>query len=206
MEYLPILLTLFAVDMLAAMSPGANFIVVTRAAIERERSYANAVVLGIVAANLVWCSAVALGLSAIFELSPWLYRLIKFLGGTYLVYLGIILWRSSGDSQTHSTLSFQKSLSSAFLRGLLTNLSNPKSVVYFASVFSIFMGPDSPHWVRLAAVSIVIADTLLWYGSVAMVFSSKAVQHWYRRMQLSINRLSGVVMAAFGIRLILDSD
>ncbi len=206
MDYLPMLLSLFAVDMLAAMSPGPNFVLVIRAAIERERSYANAIVWGIVAANLLWCSAVTVGLSVLFELSPGLHRLIQFVGGIYLIYLGIILWRTSSDSPTPLAPSFQNSLRGAFLRGLVTNLSNPKSLVYFASIFSIFMRPHNPHWVQLAAVGIVIADTFLWYGSVARVFSSKVVQHRYHHMRRLINRVSGVVVAAFGIRLILDRD
>ncbi|HEV8661204.1 MAG TPA: LysE family transporter, partial [Thermoanaerobaculia bacterium] len=73
MSYVPLLLSLFAVDILAAMSPGPNFILVTQTAIQRGRRHAAAVVLGFVTTNLVWCLAVVFGLTALFQISPRLY-------------------------------------------------------------------------------------------------------------------------------------
>ena len=91
MTYLYLLLSLLAVDLLAAVSPGPNFFVVTQAAFVRTRRHAAAVVLGIMTANLIWCAAVAFGPSALFELAPRLYGAIKLLGGAYLIYLGVRL-------------------------------------------------------------------------------------------------------------------
>src|SRR5918911_516179 len=67
MTYFYLLLSLLAVDLLAAISPGPNFVVVTQAAVNGTRRHAAAVVAGIVAANLIWCAAVAFGLSALFS-------------------------------------------------------------------------------------------------------------------------------------------
>ncbi len=99
--------------------------------------------------------------------------------------------------------SFKDSLSAAFLRGLLTNLSNPKSVVYFGSIFALFMRPDTPAWTQTAAVGIVIFDTVLWYGTVAAVFSSAATQRFYARARRPINRVAGAAMVGVGGRLML---
>jgi threonine efflux protein len=49
-------------------------------------------------------------------------------------------------------------------------------VVYFGSIFALFMRPDTPAWTQAAAVGIVIFDTVLWYGAVAILFSSGVVQ------------------------------
>src|ERR687885_3042180 len=116
MTYPYLLLSLLAVDLLAAISPGPNFVVVTQAAIRRTRRHAAAVVAGVVTANLLWCAAVAFGLSALFKLAPWLYGAIKFAGGVYLIYLGVCLWRSDEQTQAESGPSFQKSLGAAFVR------------------------------------------------------------------------------------------
>ncbi len=201
-----LLLSLMAVDLLAAISPGPNFIVVTQAAIRHTRRHAVMVVLGIVTANLIWCGAVAFGLSALFKLAPWLYGAIKFMGRAYLIYLGVCLCRNDGSTPTPSESSLQSLLSAAYVRGLLTNLSNPKSVVYFGSIFALFMKPDTPVWVQVVAVGIVLFDTVLWYGAVAVLFSSSAVQRLYARIQRPINRLTGVVMVMFGARLMLAQD
>lgn len=206
MIYFYLLLSLFAVDLLAAVSPGPNFVVVTQAAVSRTRRYAAAVVLGIVTANLIWCFAVVLGLSALFDLAPWLYGIIKFLGGAYLVYLGVCLWRSNSQVTMNAGPSFQSSLGAAYIRGLLTNLANPKSVVYFGSIFALFMKPDTPAWVQMMAVCIVIFNTVLWYGSVAALFSSSVVQRLYMRIQRPINRVTGVMVIGFGGKLVLVRD
>jgi threonine efflux protein len=202
-NYLYLLLSLLAVDLLAAISPGPNFVVVTQTAIQRRRRHAAAVVLGLVSANLIWCLAVVFGLSTLFELAPWLLGTIKFLGGAYLIYLGVSLWRINGPTSTSAEFSLQNKLSAAYIRGLLTNLSNPKSVVYFGSIFALFMKPGTPAWVQFMAVGIVLFDTVLWYGSVALMFSSTMVRRFYVRIQRPINCITGVVMVAFGVRLLM---
>ena len=206
MNYLYLLLSLLAVDLLAAISPGPNFVVVTQAAVKRTRRHAAAVVAGIVVANLLWCAAVAFGLSALFKLAPWLYGAIKFTGGAYLIYLGVCLWRSDNQAQDVSGSPFQNSLGAAFARGLLTNLSNPKSVVYFGSIFALFVRPDMPAWVQAAAVCVVLFDTVLWYGTVAALFSSGAVRRFYLRARRPVNRAAGAAMVAFGGKLVLVRD
>lgn len=203
MIYLYLLLSLLAVDLLAAMSPGPNFVVVTQAAIHRTRRYAAAVVAGLATANLIWCLAVAFGLSALFMLAPWLYGAIQFLGGAYLIYLGVCLWRTDTLAPMSSESSLHRSLGAAYVRGLLTNLANPKSVVYFGSIFALFMKPDMPAWVQVLAVGVVLFNTLLWYGTVAALFSSNAVQRRYVRIRRPINRAAGAVMVGFGAKLML---
>jgi threonine efflux protein len=205
MSYLPLLLSLLAVDLLAAISPGPNFVVVTQTAIQRGFRHGAAVVWGFVTSNLLWCGAVAFGLSVLFDLAPWLYRIIKFAGGAYLIYLGVSLWRSKSDTPMTES-SMQSSLGAAYWRGLLTNLSNPKSVVYFGSIFALFMKPGTPVWVQAVAIGIVIVDTIAWYGTAAALFSSAVVQRRYVAMQRPINRVAGAVMVGFGARLILVRD
>lgn len=206
MDHLPLLVSLLVVDLLAAISPGPNFVVVTQAALHRSARYAGAVVLGVVTANLMWCAAVVLGLSALFELAPWLYRATKLFGGAYLIYLGVALWRSRGETPRSDGSSVRGALGTGYIRGLLTNLANPKSVVYFGSIFALFLGPGTPASLQATAVSIVIANTVVWYGTVAALFSRHAVQRRYVALQRPINRAAGALMAGFGGRLMLARE
>jgi threonine efflux protein len=200
--YFYLLLSLFAVDLLAAMSPGPNFLLVVQTSIQRTRRYAAAVVAGLTSANLIWCVAVVFGLAALFKIAPWLYAILKLSGGAYLIFLGITLWRSK-SSIVQVDGSPQNTLIAAYIRGLLTNLSNPKSVVYFGSIFALFMRPGIPVWVQFVAVSIVLFDTLLWYGTVAMMFSNRVVRQFYMRIQRPIDRITSCVMIGFGVKLML---
>lgn len=203
MAYLPLLLSLAAVDLLAAISPGPNSILVAQAAIHRNRRYAAGAVLGLATANLIWCLAVALGLSALFDVATWLYAAIRLAGGLYLIFLGVLLWRSHPRSEDDAGSPDGGSRGGAYLRGLLTNLSNPKSVVYFGSIFALFVGPGTPAWVEATAVAIVIFNTFLWYGAVAVLFSNRAVVRRFAAMQRPINRVAGVIMVGFGARLMM---
>lgn len=202
MTHLSLLLSLLAVDLLAAISPGPNFVVVTQTAIRGRLRQAAAVVTGILTANIVWCLGVVFGLSALFEVAPWLYSAMKFLGGAYLVYLGITLWRNPARSATTFAVPTETAFA-AYVRGLLTNLSNPKSVVYFGSIFALFMGPEVPVWVKALAIAIVLFNTVFWYGTVAVVFSRVLVRRRYAALEKPINRTAGAAMMIFGARTML---
>jgi threonine efflux protein len=204
-DYLPLLGSLVVVDLLAAMSPGPNFILVTQTAAALSRRHAAGVVVGLVAANVVWCLAVVFGLAAVFELAPWLFGLVKILGGLYLVHLGIQLWRAA-ERPVGIGNEVGSSLSRSVGRGFVTNITNPKSVIYFGSVFSVFLSPEAPPWVQLAAVGIVLANTIVWYGAVAFAFSATSIQRRYAAIRRIIDRVAGVVLGAFGARLILVRD
>jgi len=68
------------------------------------------------------------------------------------------------------------------------------------------MKPDTPVWVQMVAVCIVIFNTVLSYGSVAALFSSNAAQLLYVRIQRPINRVTGAMMIGFGGKLVLVRD
>jgi threonine efflux protein len=118
----------------------------------------------------------------------------------------LTLWRSKSQALFPSEPSFHPSFPAAFTRGLLTNLSNPKSVVYFSSVFALFMGPTTPFWVKSLAIGIVLMDTILWYGAVAAMFSRVKVQAKYAALEKPINRTTSAVMIGFGARLLVVRD
>jgi threonine efflux protein len=199
-----LLLSLFVADLAAAATPGPNFLAVTETAIHRSRRSAGAVVGGLVTANLAWATAVNVGLSTLFQIAPWLYWAMKLFGGGYLIYLGVQLWMSKSDAVVHDQRAVFGSWRDAYFRGLLTGLSNPKSLVYFGSIFTIFLAPGSPAWMRVAAVAIVLFNTLLWYGSVAVLFSRATMQRAYARVRRPVDRVAGTLMAAFGARVALE--
>jgi threonine efflux protein len=68
------------------------------------------------------------------------------------------------------------------------------------------MGPETPIWVKASAIGIVLFDTVLWYGTVATMFSRLRVQRTYTALEKAINRTTGAVMIGFGARLMLARD
>jgi threonine efflux protein len=201
--YFLTLLSLFAVDLFATIIPGPCFIAVAQTAVQRGRVSAVALVSGFVAANLVWCLAVVFGLTAVFVHFPWLYHMIKILGGIYLIYFGISLWRDSQKGVVQEMEPVSGSRGRAFLKGMGTNFANPKSALYFGSVFSVFVRPGMPSGICLIAVLIILVNTLLIYGGLGLALSTKSAQDVYLRVKRPMNRLAGMAMAGFGARLLL---
>jgi len=208
-DQITLLLSLLLVDFIAVASPGPNFFIVSSSAVQASRTRTLFVVLGIVASNLVWCAAVGFGLSLLFTASPKLYTLAKVFGGAYLVYLSIVLWRSGPNNFSPATQQPSGGANSAisgFLRGLFVGLSNPKSLIYFSSVFTVFMAPGSPACIQACAVVIVVFNSVAWYGAVALLLSKPGFQRAYMKQQQTLNRIAGTLIGAFGIRLVLARE
>ena len=207
MNYAGVLSSVFAVHMLAMVSPGPNFLIVTQTAISRTRRAGIVTALGIATGAAVWASATLLGLSALFTHLPWLYGGIKFLGGIYLLSLGIKLWRTADqplgpakDQRLMPETDWQ-----AFRLGLPTNLANPKAGIFFGGIFAALLTPDLPMWVKLTAISIIIADATGWHIALACLFSTQRAQQFYQRLKRRIDRTTSTVLIIFGLRFLLPS-
>ena len=202
-SYVSALLALFTVDLVAAMLPGPNFLLVSQLGLSSGRRTAAASVVGILTGNIMWATAVALGLGAVFSVVPLLYHTLKIAGGIYLIYLAVMLWKEHRDD---SVLTWRTTAWSAYVRGFLTTIANPKCLLYFGSVFTLLLRPTTPPSVWLIGISIVAFNTVLWYGTVAMLFSHEAAKRIYQSAYRRINAVAGVIIAGFGLKLVIDSD
>jgi threonine/homoserine/homoserine lactone efflux protein len=199
-----LLLSLFAVDFLVAVTPGPAFVGISQIAVRYGARSALAATGGLLVSAWLFCAAVLSGLTILFQIAPWLYLVLKIAGGAYLVWIGIQFLRAgkaeiSADTPRLETLSTAE----AARKGFLIGLTNPKAMVYFGSIFTLFLKPGSPLWLNFAAVGIVTFDVTVWYGFVSLVFSRGAVRRAYERMGHWIERAAGAVMIGFGLKLVL---
>ena len=203
MSYALTLLGIGAIHLLAAMSPGPAFVVVSRVSAGQTRRAALAAALGCASAALVWALAASLGMHLLLTEAAWLYGTLRLAGGAYLVWLGIQSWRHA-----KSPLAPAQAQASGFgtwrawRLGFSVNIANPKVIVFFGSIFVALFAPETPLWVRVAALAIVAVNESLWFCCVALVFSARPVQAVYRRLKLWIERVMGSAMILFGVRLI----
>lgn len=216
---LSLVITIAFVHLLAVMSPGPDFLFVTRTAVSQSRSKAMAGVFGIVGGIVIWAGASFLGLQLLFEKAPWLQRGIAALGGLYLLWMGWQLLKSAlskpAPSAPSSISESQAEPQAAqpagqvmrhpFLMGLFTNLSNPKAVIYFGSVFSAFLAPDIPDSVRWGIFLLVILISVAWFSFVALLFGMPQLRRGYRRIGRWIDGLAGVLFVGFGGALIWNA-
>lgn len=137
----------------------------------------------------------------------WLQAAVKLLGGAYLIYLAVRLWRNADQPLPQSNLpqSTRNRDGQAFLLGFFTNLTNPKAVVYYASIFAAFVTPDLPAWVRIAAIGIIAVAAIGWHVSLACLFSTPRARRLYGRIKRWIDRAAGAAFALFGLQLLVQA-
>jgi threonine efflux protein len=183
------------------MSPGPNFVAVTHRAISSSRHEAVAMVFGIALVNTLWASLALFGLSLLVTTLPWLFWSIKLMGAAYLVWFGTQLLKRSGQPLKPREISASLSTFPSALRdGIATNLANPKSMAFYASVFSGAVPADASMQTLLAMLAMVGVMAILWYGSVALVLSADRMAKLYRQGKTFIERSCGVLLILLGGR------
>lgn len=200
-------LTVAMVHLIALMSPGPDFFFVSQTAVSRSRREAMMGVVGISLGVMVWAGVALLGLNLILQKMAWLHQIIMVGGGLYLCWMGWQLLRSARaqNAQTTPTEEVAVVLPKAgrsFIRGLLTNLSNPKAVIYFGSVFSLFVGEDVGAGARWGLFMLITGETFIWFSLVAVVFALPAMRRGYQRLAKWIDGVAGVLFTGFGLHLI----
>jgi threonine/homoserine/homoserine lactone efflux protein len=172
----------------------------------RSREQGLAAALGMGLGGLAFAGAALAGLQAVLLAVPSVYAALKGLGGLYLAWLGIRIWRGA-----HAPLAFDASAGSspiasgtgrAFALGLSTQLSNPKTAIVYASVFAAFLPADPSIIFRLALLAAVAVIESGWYGFVAWSLSSAGPRQTYLRFKTVLDRIGGGVMTGLGLKLV----
>lgn len=196
--------TLFGIYLPVIISPGPNFIVVSKAAVSESRRHGIYTAFGISSGTLIWASLAATGVGLLFAHFIWARRALQVLGGAYLLYMGFKTgWHARRPLVRQSSDRAQRSLAQAYRRGLSTSLTNPQSLAFFTSVFATLLAPDLRPWAKLAGIGLVTAVSIMVYLAQATLFSSARVQHGYGQAKTWIDGFSGGLLALLGTRLLL---
>ncbi|HWZ73796.1 MAG TPA: LysE family transporter [Casimicrobiaceae bacterium] len=94
-------------------------------------------------------------------------------------------------------------LRSYFTRGLVTDLANPQTVLFFASIFAVTLTPDTPTWAKAVSWIGIVVTSMLWRSLLSVALSHHRVRRAYKRAQVPMERLVGVPLGAFGARLLI---
>lgn len=205
MEYLLVLFHVALIWMLAVATPGANVLLTINAALNYERRVAVFSAFGVSCATLLWAFFGGSGLVLLLSHFPSLFGLMKLVGGSYLLYLGIRqiyltrkIKRIGEDTENIQSISLskQKVFSSAFI----TSILNPKTGFFVVSLFSISIPENMNSMLLLAIMLTMSLITLSWHLFLAFVFSHQSAKNVYARVSGQINYITGGLFAAFGVK------
>lgn len=198
--YTAVLGPLAAVWLVGVVTPGPNFLVTMHMAARHGRRAALLTVAGITVGLSFWAVAGLLGIKILFATVPVAALAVKLLGGGYLIWMGIRMWRSAGAAPSAAPVS----ASSAFRLGLLTNLANAKTAAFAASLFAVAVPAGAGFDLYAAAYLTIVSMSALWYGLCGILGSGGAVMRVYERFHAWLMRIAGAIFVGFGAKLALE--
>ncbi|MBB3542402.1 MULTISPECIES: LysE family translocator [unclassified Rhizobium] len=198
-----IFLSIIAALSIGAMSPGPSFVLVSRIAMSRSRLDGLAAALGMGIGGVAFSVLALAGLTALLAQFEWLYLALKVAGGAYLVYIAVRIWRGAREPiRIGDAGSDNRALARSFATALLTQLSNPKTIVVYASIFAALLPRTVPLGLIFSVPVGVFAVEAGWYAVVALAFSARHPRRLYLAAKTWIDRLAGTVMAGLGVQLV----
>lgn len=197
------LLAVITITLLAVISPGPDFAMVTRNSLLLSRRAGALTALGIGLGVLVHVSYTLLGLGLLIQQSLWLFNAIKLAGAVYLVYLGVKMLRTQPAGLSEQGAATPLSDSAALRMGFLTNALNPKTTVFILSLFMQVVRPDTPLAVQIGYGIFISVAHMAWFSVVALCFSAGAVRSRLLAMRHWIDRAFGGLLVCFGVLLAL---
>ena len=197
---------------LLTITPGADMALVAKNAFTRGRQASFATIVGICSGLIVHATASALGLSVILARSARAFAAVKWAGAIYLFYLGITaLWRAirgvpavaaHAAKETEEDSRSRRAWWTGFAEGLITNLLNPKVVLFYLTFLPQFIAPGDPVLrISLLLASVHIAMGFLWltaYSAALRRLNAAMSRSGVRR---ALEAVTGGLLVAIGVRL-----
>ncbi|WP_421748816.1 LysE family translocator [Cognatishimia sp.] len=201
------ILTFAVVAGLLVVSPGPNGVLIARTVPTSGRQAGFANIAGFVSAFYMHGALSILGLSLILVQSATAFAIVKYLGAAYLCWIGLkSLWAAwRGETQDVSQVSpakRQRTLVRAYVEGLLTNLLNPKTSMFYLAAFPQFIAIETPS--LGASFTLVTVHSLLnvvWFSAMVLLLTRLSAVAGRGQFQRWVKGVTGVVFLGFGAKL-----
>jgi len=197
---------LFILAVLALMSsPGPSHLLMLSNSATYGFKRATATIFGDLSANMLQMFAAVLGLSFLITSSSNIFNFIKWIGVTYLVWNALNMFFKKSNLKKVKKINSKKIFNKLYLQGFITSASNPKAIIFFASLFPQFIVIDQNIWIQFIILSLTCVTIdgilLMTYGLGA----SWIVSFIKKNSAIWVNRIGGVLMLITAILLALKS-
>jgi homoserine/homoserine lactone efflux protein len=184
-------------SLIISISPGAGAITTINSALNYGFKRSYAAIIGLQAGLFAQIMIVCVGLGGIIASSAILYNIVKWFGVLYLIYLGIMQFRSSAVSFKREKPKAEKTFkfSSLFGKACLVNLTNPKATVFLLAFIPQFLSPDKPQFIQLAIIcaTLICVDFAVMssYSALGSTIKKRMNDNKFMRVQ---NRVTGTAL------------
>ncbi|WP_445660787.1 LysE family transporter [Acinetobacter sp. F16] len=206
-----LLLTICALHFVAQLSPGPDVLLIAKSSASTSRTNTLKIILGISVGIVVWVVLTLLGFTVLMEQFSWIQQVLMLLGGVFLARMGWAMLNGGLKTLKQETnLDDAQQLAASdsknhFLLGLFTNLSNPKTLIYFSSVFSLALSSSASAHLKTQLAVIIPIQTFLVFALFMLIMSMPKIKTAYQRSGSYIDIISGGLFLIFAIWLGLDA-
>ncbi|OEV03435.1 LysE family translocator [Streptomyces oceani] len=209
----------------AVMSPGPDVVITLQTSAARTRRAGLYVATGVVTGIACWSLLALLGLTALLDRYQFLYQAVRVAGAVFLICYGASIlwqtWRRRGADESRDARPAESPGGARpgpraddagpgpavrgpvryWRLGLLTNLANPKALVFFSALFASLLPAEAGGPERALILVLMLAMALAWFVVLALVAATPTVTGAYQRGQRLIDTLTGGVFAGVGVAL-----
>jgi threonine/homoserine/homoserine lactone efflux protein len=231
MLYFEQFLVIVVVHFLAVASPGPDFAIILKQSIRYNRRIAMYTSLGIAAGIILHVTYSLVGIGLLIASDERLFTALKYIAACYFCYIAwhgirakkpVIVTQSSKDDKSDELLSSDSQISiesesackvesvetpsakKAFFTGFLINGLNVKATLFFVSLFSVVIVPETPLSIKLAYGLYLVLATGVWFCFLSYLLTQEKVSELLQRKGYIFDRIMGVVLLLLAIQLVLS--
>ena len=187
-----------------AFVPGVSVLTVSARAVSHGFVHGIVAILGIVLGDIIFISIAILGLSFLIDTLDELYVLLKYVGGAYLIWLGLVLMMNKSPTERHKVV-IKTSYLSSFLAGLLITLADQKAILFYLVFFPAFVDVSILSYGEIGMI-IALAATAIFIAKLGYAYMAvKAKLLITNRVYQVINLVAGMVLIIVGMVLALKT-
>ncbi|MBB6363976.1 LysE family transporter [Acinetobacter lwoffii] len=199
-----LLFTICLLHFVAQLSPGPDVLLIAKSAASTTRQNALKVIAGISAGIVVWVVLTLAGFTVLIDQFPWIQQALMLLGGIFLAKMGWAMLKGGVHSfknrhQTDEDTNGQVQAKNYFMLGLWTNLSNPKTLIYFSSVFSLALSSSASDYLKAQLAVIIPLQTFITFTLLMLLISQPKIKILYQRSGSYIDMMSGGLFLLFAL-------
>jgi len=204
-----LLFTICALHFVAQLSPGPDVLLIAKSAASTTRANTLKIIAGISLGIVVWVVLTLTGFTLLVEQFPWIQKVLMAVGGIFLAKMGWAMLiggiKSLNQQAEIDNTPDEEKKQNYLLLGLLTNLSNPKTLIYFSSVFSLALSSSAGVHLKTQLALIIPIQTFLVFTLLMLILSMPKIKALYQRSSSYIDIISGALFLGFAIWLWLDA-
>jgi RhtB (resistance to homoserine/threonine) family protein len=197
------IIIIVGITFLVMISPGPDMIIVMRNTFIGGRLAGLKTSFGILTGNMVHIGYCVVGIGWLISQSILAFSIVKYAGAAYLVFLGIVSFRSD-----RTTLKMTQPTNSCpdrtwFVQGFINNILNPKGTLFYLGIFTLVITPETTAGATLILVGcMVLVSASFWLFLVASL-DHPAIRQLIERFQKVTNKIFGTLLVALGLRVAL---